>query len=71
MLDGKTDRFASLADAEAVIAGSTQFTAEVQARAPRLRVISRTGIGIDSTGDTMRGRLMGTCPRGRELLYLL
>lgn len=43
------DPFAAVADADAIIASSRlRYDAELMDRAPRLRVISRTGMGLDN-----------------------
>ena len=47
LFDGVAD-VVDLAEAEAVIAGGWQFTAQFMDKAPRLCVISRTGIGYDN-----------------------
>ena len=47
LFDGVAE-VAELAEAEAVIAGAWQFTAEFMDKAPHLCVISRTGIGYDN-----------------------
>lgn len=54
-----------LAEAEAVIAGGWQFNAEFMDRAPRLCVISRTGIGydnVDVAAATARGIIACNAP---------
>jgi D-3-phosphoglycerate dehydrogenase len=54
-----------LAEAEAVIAGGWQFTAEFMDKAPHLCVISRTGIGydnVDVAAATVRGIVACNAP---------
>jgi D-3-phosphoglycerate dehydrogenase len=49
LLDGAAELVADVADAEAIIAsGSMRYDGAFMDRAPRLRVISRTGIGVDN-----------------------
>ncbi|MGP4029366.1 NAD(P)-dependent oxidoreductase [Actinomadura sp. 3N407] len=48
---------AAFADAEAALVGHEPLTAEVLSRAPRLRVIVRTGVGYDSIDAAAAGRL--------------
>jgi D-3-phosphoglycerate dehydrogenase / 2-oxoglutarate reductase len=64
-LDG--DPFAGLADAEAVVAGVARYDAALMDRAPRLRVIARTGIGYDAVDvaeATRRGIVVCNTPDG-------
>ena len=64
LFDGVAE-VAELAEAEAVIAGAWQFTAEFMDKAPHLCVISRTGIGydnVDVAAATARGIVACNAP---------
>ncbi len=64
LFDGVAE-VAELTEAEAVIAGAWQFTAEFMDEAPRLCVISRTGIGydnVDVAAATARGIVACNAP---------
>ena len=61
------DPFAGLADADAVVAGLARYDATFMDRAPRLRVIARTGIGYDAVDvaeATRRGIAVCNTPDG-------
>jgi len=53
----ETELLALIGDVDGVICGDDQFTAAVLERAPRLRVISKWGTGIDSIDATAARRL--------------
>ncbi len=60
---------AALGDAPAVIASTERYTEEVFARAPELRVISRTGVGYDSVdvaAATQHGVAVTTTPGAND-----
>jgi phosphoglycerate dehydrogenase-like enzyme len=61
------DPLAGIATAEGVIAGNFQYGAELMDRAPQLRVICRSGIGVDSVDiaeATRRGIAVCNAPDG-------
>jgi phosphoglycerate dehydrogenase-like enzyme len=62
-----TDRFAGIETAVAAVAGAAPYDGAVMDRAPRLRVIARTGIGVDAvdiTAATARGIAVCNTPDG-------
>lgn len=65
-----SDPFADLADAQGVIAGAMWYDGAVMDRAPGLRVIARTGIGVDRVdlaAATTRGIAVCNTPDGPTL----
>jgi len=62
-----TDRFAGIETAVAAIAGAAPYDGAVMDRAPALRVIARTGIGVDAVdiaAATVRGIAVCNTPDG-------
>ena len=60
-----SEQAALLAEAEAVVAGTHKFTAEMMELSPLLRVIARTGVGYDSVdvdAASERGILVANTP---------
>lgn len=62
-----TDRYAGIAAAEGIVAGSFRYDAELMDHAPGARVIARTGIGVDTVDvpeATRRGIAVCNAPDG-------
>ena len=59
------DPYDRIHEADAVLAGSLAYTAEVMDKAPKLKVIARSGIGVDSVdigAATARGIMVANAP---------
>ncbi|MBI2824784.1 MAG: phosphoglycerate dehydrogenase [Planctomycetia bacterium] len=65
VLETETETIATLAEAEAVLAGGDPYTDRVLASLPRLRVIARSGVGydrVDVAAATNRGVVLTITP---------